>query len=395
MTKTKLSTALVSCLAALSLLPSVALAATPDVSGNITSLVSYLQSQQDSSGQITGFGGETSWTIMGLEAAGIDPNTIENSGNSVVDFLKNNQPDAAATTAWERDLLAVTAAGQNPFTFGGVNYVAKVQSFASANQIGSIAGVNDDIFGVLALISAGLSANQQIISDSVNFILAHQNSDFGWSYSTSGSSDSNDTAAAVLALKAAQDAGFTNSGLDSAITNAVNYLTSLQQADGGWEYQTGFGTDAASTAWVIQAVLGDDIVVSNGLNFLVSKQGQNGGIDGGFGIDTFTSSNSLTALAQKSFPVMVFEGTFEEPNQEEPNQPTQPDENEPGNENNDPGSDNNEDPKVTGSDKDGEVLAADTLPNTGFDTSVWFIFGFVGVSFGAVFSLLSEKMFRK
>src|SRR3990167_1785621 len=260
------------------LTPIDAFAAVPDYSSNINLLVDYLKSNQDTDGKIIGFGGETSWTIMGMIAVGVDPNTVENGGNSLLDFLAANPPADTAVTAWERDLLAITAAGENPFTFGGLNYVAKVQSFANNSQIGSTTTLNDDIFGILSLISAGPSANQQIISDSIDFLIANQNTDGGWSWSVGSASDSNDTAVAVQALKAAELNGFTNTGLSTAIADGVNYLLSLQQADGGFEYQSGFGTDGASTAWVVQALIGEDTAVTNGLNFLAGLQDASGGV---------------------------------------------------------------------------------------------------------------------
>lgn len=352
-----------------SLLPGTAFAAIPDVTSNINSLVDYLKSNQDATGKITGFGGETSWTIMGLAAIGSDPSTIENSGNSLLDFLAANPPADTATTGWERDLLAITAAGENPFTFGGRNYVDKVQSFANNSQIGSTSTLNDDIFGILALISAGSSANQQIISDSLDFVIVNQNADGGWSWSVGGASDSNDSAVAIEALKAAENAGFSNSGLTIAINDGVNYLLGLQQADGGWEYQSGFGTDGASTAWVIQAILGNDNEVGDGLNFLVSLQDSSGGVQyqTGFGADTFTSGYALSAFGKKAFPTGIFEGNIEEPqddNQDEDKQETQ-----------DPVSTNQ-----NRSDDDGEVLAAvsskdggdvlaTTLPDTGISSN--------------------------
>ncbi len=359
-------------LSATLLAPVSALAAVPDYSSNISSLVAYLQANQDATGKITGFGGETSWTVMGLAAVGIDPHTVQNGGVSLVDFLKNNPPIDTATTGWERDLLAVTAAGENPFTFGGRNYVAKVQSFASSNQIGSTTLLNDDIFGILSLISAGPSANQTIISDSVNFLIANQNADHGWSFQVSGASDTNDTAVAVEALKAAQDKGFSNTGLDDAIDTGTAYLLGLQQTNGGWEYQSGFGTDGASTAWVVQAVLGNDSEVEDGLNFLVSLQDTSGGVQyqAGFGADTFTSGYALNAFAQKAFPVGEFTGTFTQPS-------TNPGDNQNSNDqNNQDQNQNNQDNQnqsintSQNNNKQGQVLAASILPDTGIAPSL-------------------------
>lgn len=341
----------------LNLFSTTIFAATPDVSSNIASLVSYLESQQDASGKINGFGGETSWTIMGLASINVDPNTVENNGVSLVDFLENNPPAADAVTAWERDLLAVVAAGEDPFNFGGKSYVSKVLGFANSNQIGSTAAINDDIFGVLALISAGPSADQTTISNSVDFIISQQNSDGGWSYAVGNSSDNNDTAVAIQALKAAKNAGFNNSGIDEAINDGVEYLKANQNQDGGWGYAGTGNSDGASTAWAIQALIGEDSHVSSGLAFLAGVQEQNGGVQyqAGFGADTFTSSYALSAFAQKSFPVKIFTDIIVDPEVPEatptpapnpPSQNTRPD---------------------TSLEEDGDVLAAATggLPDTG------------------------------
>lgn len=297
------------------LFPVSALAAVPDYSANLTPLVSYLKTNQGADGGITGFGGETSWTIMGMVDNGIDPHTVQKGGVSLVDFLKNNPPAALSVTGWERDLLAVTAAGENPFTFGGRNYVAQVESFESGNRLGSATSVSGNFWGVLALISAGPSADQTIISKSVAFVIANQNSDGGWSYATVTSSDNADTGVALQALEAAKSKGFTDTGLDNAISTGMDYLKDNQNSDGGWGYAGSGNSDADSTPWVIQSLLGKDTVVTNGLNFLASLQDSSGGVQyqAGDGADTYTSANALIAFGQKAFPIGTFSGTFQEP----------------------------------------------------------------------------------
>lgn len=366
------SVALVSVFAMFSFINPV-FAATPDVSSNVSSVVSYLESQQESSGKIPGFGGETAWTTIGFAAAGIDPHTIQRDSNSLVDFLRNNQPDSGASAAtWEREILAITAAGENPFTFGGTNYVSSLQSLVTNNQIGSDTLVNDDIFGVLALISAGPSANQQIISDSIDFIIANQNPDGGFSWSTTGGSDTNDTAVAMMALNAAKITGFINTGLDDALSDAKSYLLAAQNPDGGWPYSPGGTSDGSSTAWGVQAMLGDDAVVSAGLTFLTTLQNPDGSVSwmSGFPGDTFTSSYALGAFAQKSFPVGVFEDEFQEEPGEEPTDETIG-----------PGQDTQQEETTVPSDEEGKVLSvvdtkeegkilAAVLPNTGIDSAI-------------------------
>ncbi|MEX0616397.1 MAG: prenyltransferase/squalene oxidase repeat-containing protein [Candidatus Woykebacteria bacterium] len=358
-----LSALTTSSLVAGSLLPMTIFAVTPDMSSNINSAVDYLKSQQETSGKISGFGTETSWAIMGFAAAGIDPETIETNGNSLVDYIRANPPASSTPTAWERDILAITAAGENPYNFGGTNYIKTLESFAAGGQLGGNTLLNDDTFGVLALISAGPSADQQIISDSVNFIIANQNADGGLSWSTSGDSDTNDTAIAIMALNAAKSAGFTNVGLGTSLDEAKNYMLTSQNPDGGWSFTPGDTSDASSTAWGIQAMLGDDMVVSNALNFLVSLQNLDGSVSwmSGFGGDTFTSAYALSAFAQRAFPVGAFTQEFPgDPGQVPGNQDPQD-----GEEENPRDSDDDGDVlSATDTNDDGKVLAA-TLPDTG------------------------------
>ncbi len=345
------------------LAPVATMAAVPDYSTNVDSLVNYLKANQAADGSISGFGGETAWAAMGLAANGIDPNTVQNSGVSVMDFLKNNPP--GTTSGWERDLLAVTASGENPFTFGGHNYVSQIQGSANANQLGSTASINDDTFGILALISAGTSANQTIISDSIDFVIANQNADGGWGYNVGVTSDNGSTTIALLALDAAKDNGFSNSGLLLALSNGKNYLEANQNPDGGWGY-AGLGfSDAGSTAWAMQVVLGNDSKTTDALNFIVSKQDANGGIDGGFGVDTYTSANSLIAFGQKAFPVGSFDGTFQEPNNPDQEQPVPPTDNLPTT----PPPGRVLSATSSATTENGQVLAATTLPDTGIADS--------------------------
>ena len=63
-----------------------------------------------------------------------------------------------------------------------------------------------------------------------------------------GQADSNDTAAAIEALRALGVRG-------TPITRGLAYLRRLQNRDGGFELSDGRGSDAQSTAWAIQAFL--------------------------------------------------------------------------------------------------------------------------------------------
>jgi len=129
------------------------------------------------------------WITMALVSAG------ETDLN--LDHLKIVSGNLA--TDYEKTILALTAAGKDPRNYGNVDFVEKLKSFYLEKQIGSPSLLNDDFWGILALVAAGERVSNQIIQDSKNFILTNQNKDGGWSYAVGGNSDTNDTAAAILA----------------------------------------------------------------------------------------------------------------------------------------------------------------------------------------------------
>lgn len=184
---------------------------------------------------------QDAWTTMALAAAdqtGLDVSHL----SSVV---------GTNATDYERTILALTAAGQNPQTYPDENLIAKLKNeFYQAGQIGNPEQVNDDIFGILALASVGEKPTSTIMQDAKVFLLTNQNSDGGWSWAINQASDTNDTAMAISALN---EFGFDQNS--NTIEAALNYLRSSQNSDGGFPYQPGGLSDSASTAWVISSLL--------------------------------------------------------------------------------------------------------------------------------------------
>lgn len=89
-------------------------------------------------------------------------------------------------------------------------------------------------------------------------------------------------------------------------TSATHHLKSLQQANGGWEWQPGFGADTNSTALAIQALAasGEAITSStivSGLNYLKSAQNTDGGFpydpNSAWGTDSDTNSTAYVVQA--------------------------------------------------------------------------------------------------
>lgn len=281
--------------------------------------ITYLKSRQQPNGQIAGFNGISAWAAMAFAGEGINIASISKGGSSLLDYLKNNQPTAGASaTEWEREILAITATGQNPFNFGGKNYVLALEALANNSQIGDPNLINDDMFGLLALISSGNGSISQIKQDALNFILANQSPGGGFGWSKTSGPDIDTTAAAIQALKAAQDTGIEHNSLASAINSARAYLLSGQNSDGGFGYLPGETSNGSTTAWALMALsaLGESGgPVQKAKDYLIKTQEENGSFkwQGAFPGDTFTSSYAVLALEGEYWPVKIFEGPAPSP----------------------------------------------------------------------------------
>jgi len=182
------------------------------------------------------------WTTMALASAGQNNIPSEHLKN----IASNNANDYSSA------ILAITAINQDPRTFGGSDYAAKLESFWDGTQLGDSNLLNDDIFGLLALISAGEPSSNPIVAGIKNYIISEQNSDGGWGWSSSADSDSNMTSASIMAL-----VSWGVSNTDPVIQKAIEFLKTMQNQDGGFKYDGsdwGRVSDAASDSWVISAI---------------------------------------------------------------------------------------------------------------------------------------------
>jgi hypothetical protein len=215
----------------------------------ISGALAYLSSLQDSTGMIDSFG-NSAWAVMAIAAAGEDPDNWKDGSNpSIVDYLATNAASASSAGDYSRMLLAIAAAGQDPTDFGGRDFVALLEAEYDGTQIGNASYLNDDFWGVMALVAAGEDpATSDAIQDSLAYILANQNQDDGgWSWGVGQDSDVDDTAAAIMALLAAgQPASST------AISDALDYLATMQLDNGGFD--SWGSSNSATDAWGIMAL---------------------------------------------------------------------------------------------------------------------------------------------
>ncbi len=283
--------------------------------------LNFLKSKQDTTGRITtGFSAPSQWSAIAFAANGVGVATVKNGDKSLLDFLVADVPSNNAATDWENRILAIVAIGQNPTNFGGTNYVSSLESLYTNGQLGDTCSVNDDVFGLLALLAAGTSSSTTIKQSTLDFIISKQSSDGGFGFSAPGcawyETSSDMTGAALQSLVEAKNKGLSSGGLDGAMQKAKEYLLAHKNADGGYGY---FGSsDPDTTGWVLQAFnvsgMKDSSDAVAARNYLLAQQSAT---DGGFmafdwGTNALvsnatTTAQTLIALSGKGWIINVYD----------------------------------------------------------------------------------------
>jgi len=182
---------------------------------------SYLQSQQHTDG---GWGDRslTAWAALGLRAARADT-------GGALGYLVAHEAELAKPTDVALAALAEAALGH-----GTDALLARLPKSPTL--------VNEAIWSVLAYRQAGKAAPRSF----VRYVLASQAGNGGFSWTRHGAPDSNDTAAAIEALRAAGVNG-------KPVARALASLRRFENRDGGFALSAGRASDAQSTAFAIQA----------------------------------------------------------------------------------------------------------------------------------------------
>lgn len=169
----------------------------------------------------------TAWAVLGLTAAGKPP-------SSAAAYLRSQPLGDTSDVALRA--LALRALGQDASAL-----VARLErARRPSGRIGPL--VDSTIWSVLALRSAGRPAGKA----TVRYLLHQQRPKGGWAWYPNGAPDSNDTAAAIEALRSVGVHG-------RPIRRGLRYLRRLQNHDGGFALTPGRASDTQSTAWAIQA----------------------------------------------------------------------------------------------------------------------------------------------
>jgi hypothetical protein len=199
--------------------------------------VDYVRAHQVASGGFAEAGGTaspelTAWAVLGLRATRGDSNA------SALSYLTAHESELTDVTDVELAAMAESVLGKRP-----VRLLARIRAaLKPSGRIGP--GVNSTIWGVLALRQARESPPR----GAVRYLLGAQRKSGGWGWAPGGAPDSNDTAAAIEALRAMGIRG-------APIRRGLAYLRRRHNRDGGFELTPGRGSDSQSTAWAIQAFL--------------------------------------------------------------------------------------------------------------------------------------------
>ena len=116
---------------------------------------------------------------------------------------------------------------------------------------------NTTAIAIQALIASGEPVTSPVIINALTYLLSFQNADGGFSYSQEylGVSDGNSTAYAIQAIFAAGQSPVSEVWTKDGY-NPIFYLLDLQQDDGSFEWQAGSGSNDLTTMQAVVALLG-------------------------------------------------------------------------------------------------------------------------------------------
>ncbi len=255
-------------------------------------------------------------------------------GKDPIDYLQGLDLEAAAGSSsslvnrpafYAKVMLAYIAAGRVDLIWSagtkGIDLVAKLHSYqntttgafspSGSTATNPYATVNTTIWAILALKAAGETDGG--LNGAITWLVAQQNGNGGFGSQPSSASDVDDTAAAVMALRASFSNRAGMGASNPVIVDALAYLKSAQRGDGGFPSMPTDGRSyAESTAWATQAIVACGQSPSSWnkgsntpLSFLRRLQQPSGLFAhrvGAISNPLMTTTQAVIALAQKPFP---------------------------------------------------------------------------------------------
>ena len=300
----------------------------------------YIQSQQQADGSFAGFGlGSTLDAILAINAAGGDPQSfISSAGKRPLDYLRPRAAAYAAKSAAATGKLVVgmVAAGADPRSFAGLNLVISttLRYNSSTGAFGS--NTFDQAWAMLGLAAVG----QSIPLSATAHLQAIRATGGGWGFiANAPAGDADSTGLALQALAAAgvrpasttttvSSAAICTTGAGSnnpAVLDALAFLHTQENADGGFHPDFDSATSASSTGLALQGlaayhdtprglswtnVITDGsasaLTLRNPVDTLLGLQTLDGGFPGFSGPnDPSSTYAALPGLLGRTFPASV------------------------------------------------------------------------------------------
>lgn len=290
--------------------------------------VSWFLSGQQDSGDLGSDWAMTALAAAGLNAADARTSLLDPSAQDFyLDEWQTDGPGGAGTDA-ERGILAGVAGGIQTSRLSTdadatkSNLVARLAELFDGEQIGSTSLLNDDIFGVLALHQAG--APRPLLRRLVEYLRTKQLPGGGWTWNTApGAPADTDMTGSVVAAFCAAGVGPS----DPDVQRALDLLHSLQDAaTGGFiapPESFGIGVNTDTTAWVTSGLVqcgidpqGPEWTTAQGktpLDYLLSMQKADGHFDwtaefGGGAFETYSAVRPLMGAGFSAPPPPRLDG---------------------------------------------------------------------------------------
>jgi len=217
--------------------------------------VQYIESLQNADGGFTAFGPDSSPSAsldaaFALVAAGEDAANVRSPGGATLgDYLSAQAPPPGDAGALAKFSFGLSAMGLD-----GAALIDDMHQYINAGTDGYGDDVFDEVFYVFALVAADAPR-----AASAAYLRSIQQADGGWEFAGGFGSDSNTTAMALQALLAAG-----GSPGEQATRDALAYLSAVQNDDGGFGFTATDDSDPNSTALVIQALVAAGQVIDAG-----------------------------------------------------------------------------------------------------------------------------------
>ena len=268
-----------------------------------THAISWLHGQQTADGTVAGSASRTEDTVFGLVANGQAVDGFSTAGKTPIDSLRSHIADEEKTAGNIGGLImAVSAAGLDPTSFAAHNLLQDLQCTYNPQTGAYNTQLFNDALALLALPAGTAPVKAK------DFLASQQQADGGWEFQAGFGSDTNTTALVLMALHS------TGALTDTARDRALAYFKVHQKPSGGFEYSTPYAppgdSDPNSDAAVIQGLVavGEDptgtvwtVDGKNAVADLLTFQFDNGG----FGFSRPGSSQTAAPDALSTTQALV------------------------------------------------------------------------------------------